>query len=572
MATSTVKLNGTTLMTVNDTTAVAADVVQGKVFTAVDGTKTTGTASSGAAPQKQVNFIDYDGTILYSYTAQEANALSALPANPSHSGLTAQGWNWTLQEIKAQLTAMPDAPVWVGQMYITQSGDTEIDVHFVDAARLSPVLTICVNGTVTVDWGDNTTADTVTGSSLYTVLGPSHTYSSSGDYTIKIHSTSGQYAFYGSNSYTLLRKSGVMNENRVYAACVQAIRIGSGATAINQGAFTYCVNLTHITIPNSITAIGVSAFRYCYNLLSITIPSGITTLPQLAISSCQNLIRVAIPSSVTSIGSTVFSSCYNLSSITLPSGITSIDTGTFSNCYSLTSITIPSRVTSISGSLFASCYNLESITLPSGLTSIGGSAFQNCYNLESITLPSTVTSIGISAFQSCYGLKSITIPSGVTSLGNYAFSYCQSLKSITIPSLITSIGEYTFNYCYSLTSITILGNVTSVNNYAFSYCYSLNSITLPNSVTTIGNNTFSNCVSLTSITIPSDVTTIGNSTFHSCFGVSEYHIKPTTPPTLGTTAFANIVSDCVIYVPAAKLVDYQNAENWSAYASYMQGE
>ena len=53
---------------------------------------------------KQVIFIDYDGTVLYSYTLEEANALTALPENPSHPGLTAQGWNWTLAQIKAQLT------------------------------------------------------------------------------------------------------------------------------------------------------------------------------------------------------------------------------------------------------------------------------------------------------------------------------------------------------------------------------------------------------------------------------------------------------------------------------------
>ena len=36
--------------------------------------------------------------------------------------------------------------------------------------------------------------------------------------------------------------------------------------------------------------------------------------------------------------------------------------------------------------------------------------------------------------------------------------------------------------------------------------------------------------------------------------------------------FSGIVSDCVIYVPSAKLNDYKTATNWSTYASYMQGE
>ena len=363
------------------------------------------------APVKAVNFIDYDGTILYSYTKAEANALSALPANPSHSGLTAQGWNWTLAQIKAQLTAMPDAPVWVGQMYITASGDTEIDVHFTDAARLSPILTIAVNGTVTVNWGDGTTADTVTGTSLTTRQAVPHTYSAVGDYTIKIHVTSGNFTFNGSSSYTLLRKNTSGNESRIYANCVQAVRFGTGVTSIGNYAFNTCYSLASVTIPGGVTSIGGTAFQYCSSLASITIPSD-----------------------VTSIGSSVFCSCSSLASITIPSG---------------------------------------------------------------------VTSIGSSAFSSCYGLASITIPSGVTSIVDSAFSSCSSLASITIPSGVTSIG---------------------------------------------------------------------NSAFSGCYGIKEYHVKPTSPPTLGTTPFTNIVSDCVIYVPSAKVNDYKGATGWSSYASYMQGE
>ena len=393
----------------------------------------SGGGGGGSVSPKQVNFIDYDGSILYSYTAQEANALSALPANPSHSGLTAQGWNWTLAQIKAQLTAVPDGPVWVGQMYITQSGDTEIDVSMPDG-RLSPILTIAVNGSVTVDWGDGTTADTVTGSSLTDRQAVPHTYATPGDYTMKIHVASGNFTFYGSSNYLILRKNTTSNQNRVYANCVQAVRLGSGITSIGTYAFYYCSRLTSITIPSSVTSIESVAFYYCYSLASITIPNSVT----------------------------------------------SIDSSEFYSCTSLTSIAIPAAV-----------------------TSIGGGAFYNCYSLASITIPSSVTSIGVNAFQNCYSLPSITIPSGVTSIEGTSFSTCASLASITIPSSVTSIGVNAFNNCY---------------------------------------------------------------------GVAEYHIKPTSPPTAGTTIFNGIVSECVIYVPSAKLNDYKAAQNWSTYASYMQGE
>ena len=444
---------------ISDTTAVAGDVAQGKYFYTAAGVKTAGTASGGgggSVSPKQVNFIDYDGTVLYAYTAQEANALSALPANPSHNGLTAQGWNWSLAQIKAQLTAMPDGPVWVGQMYITQSGDTEIDVSM-PAGRLSPILTIAVNGTITVDWGDNTTASTVTGSSLSTRKAPSHTYAAPGEYTIKIHVVSGGFRFYGSSSLLLLRKNQTTNENRIYAECIRAVRFGSGTTSTGDYAFYYCGHLSYVTIPSTVTSISQYSFGYCYALASITIPN-----------------------SATSIGNNVFYNCYRLLSVSVPYTLTGFGVSAFYYCYSLASVTIPSSATAIASSVFYYCYGLTSVIIPGGVTSIGNQAFYGCYNITSVIIPSGVTSIGNQAFYACYGIASVTIPSTVTSIGDNAFS--------------------------------------------------------------------------------------------NCAGVAEYHIKPTTPPTLGTTVFNSIVSDCVIFVPSAKLNDYKTAENWSAYASYMQGE
>ena len=450
---------------VTPTTATDADVASGKIYFKADGTQSTGTyegsgGGGGVVTPKQINFIDYDGTVLYAYTKAEINAMASesdLPANPSHTGLTAQGWNWTLAQIKAQLTAAPDGDVWVGQMYVTSSGDTEIDVSM-PYGRLSPILTICVNGTVTVDWGDNTTPDTVTGTSVTSRLDVPHTYASEGDYTISIHKVSGKYAFYNSSSYLLLRKDAIANNSRVYANCIQNVRVGSGITSIGDYAFYFCCSLANITIPDSVTSIGSYAFRSCYALTSITIPDG-------------------------------------------------------------------------------------------------------------------VTSIGNYAFQYCYALTSVTIPDGVTSMGSYAFQYCYTLTSVTIPDSVTSTGDYTFASCYALTSVTIPDGVTSIGTYAFEYCYALTSITIPDGVTSIGNYAFRSCYSLTRITVPDDVTTIGsNSTFAGCYGMAEYHILPTTPPTVGASTFNNIPSDCIIYVPSASLTTYKTASQWSNYASYMVGE
>lgn len=337
------------------------------------------TGGGGGSTDGDVIFLDYDGTVVAAKTKTEINAMTSdsdLPANPSHTGLVAQGWNWTVAQLKAQLTATPDQKVYVGQMYVTTSGKTEIDVEMHEG-RLEPILTICVKGEVSVDWGDNTTLDTITGTSETTRKAQSHTYASAGNYTISITAVSGTYAFNGSTTYTLLRKNANTNDNKVYANCIKSVRLGTGAN-IRDGAFSNCYSLTSITIPSSVTSIGSSEFYYCYSLKSITIPSSVTSIGAQAFYNCTSLQSVTIPNSVTSIGDSAFYYCYSLKSIIIPSGVTSIGSNVFSNCCSLASVTIPSGVTSIGDTAFNSCYGVsEYHILPTTVPTAGTVIFFN---------------------------------------------------------------------------------------------------------------------------------------------------------------------------------------------------
>ena len=180
----------------------------------------TGTAlyiNSTGRSGDDVRFIDYDGTVLYSYSASEFANLTAMPANPTHTGLTSQGWNWSLADAKAQVTATGTCDI--GQMYVTDDGKTRIYISLVDSARLSPYLGICLNGTVVVDWGDNTATDTLTGASLTTVITAQHTYASTGDYVITLTISIGTFAIYGASgpgSYLLTRNGTSLSSQRCY--------------------------------------------------------------------------------------------------------------------------------------------------------------------------------------------------------------------------------------------------------------------------------------------------------------------------------------------------------------------
>ena len=53
-------------------------------------------------------------------------------------------------------------------MYITESGATEIDIELDDNVALSPYLCFGINGSATIDWGDSSATDTVTGTAINT--------------------------------------------------------------------------------------------------------------------------------------------------------------------------------------------------------------------------------------------------------------------------------------------------------------------------------------------------------------------------------------------------------------------
>ena len=81
-------------------------------------------AAPAAVAPGDINFRDYDGTVVASWSLSELAGKTALPDLPSHDGLVCQGWNWTLAELKTQNTRMN-----VGAMYITDDGKTRIYIH-----------------------------------------------------------------------------------------------------------------------------------------------------------------------------------------------------------------------------------------------------------------------------------------------------------------------------------------------------------------------------------------------------------------------------------------------------------
>ena len=141
---------------------------------------------------------------------------------------------------------------------------------------------------------------------------------------------------------------------------IRRVIIENGVTCIGNHAFSYCGNLTSISIPDSVTDIRYGAFRNCYSLKYIDIPTSVTHVGSDVFSCCAGLVSVTIPDSVKSLGSYLFFGCESLISATIPYGVTSIGTWTFMNCESLVSVTLPKTLMQIDWA-FDSCDALKDV-------------------------------------------------------------------------------------------------------------------------------------------------------------------------------------------------------------------
>lgn len=339
-----------------------------------------GGGGSGSVEEKDVNFFDYDGTIVASYTVADFKNLSAFPDNPSHSGLISQGWNWTLADAKnyAEDYGFLD----IGQMYATDDGKTRVYIQLQDG-RLSPIFAVAVNGTATVNFGDGSAEETLTGTNLTTAKPAQHTYQAPGKYTVTVEPADGSAIAIIGNSYgTYLLVQVLSNEltkNYVYSSCIEKVEIGARCN-IGAYAFARCTNMTSLTIPSSVVAIGNSAFNTNSSIRHVTIPIGVVAAGSSTFAYSRGIRTVSLPRGVR-IGAAFFQQCDSLKRATLGVG-----TVTFGN------------------SALATCNALKKVSIPEGIVGLGNSFLYQSYSISEVTVPSTVTTLGSSDFSNCYGL------------------------------------------------------------------------------------------------------------------------------------------------------------------------
>ena len=277
---------------------------------------------SGGQPvtNPALRLIDWEGTVLKEYSAEQSENLTTLPtpsslrADVDRELLVFQGYNWSLADIKAWVSAHEGKCLTVGAIYTTTDGQ---DYNYWNNPRLTTAETISKHKRGTTTIGGN--------------------------------------AFNGCRSLT-------------------SISLPEGVTSIENNAFNSCRSLTSITIPEGVTTIGGSAFYGCNSLTSITIPEGVTSIRDNAFNSCYSLTSITIPEGVTTIGGSAFYGCVSLTSISLPEGVTTIGDSAFNYCYSLTDIVIKGTPTLANTNAFSNIYSGYLIYVPKDYLSFYSSA------------------------------------------------------------------------------------------------------------------------------------------------------------------------------------------------------
>lgn len=328
-------------------------------------------AGGGATPkeQKDVNFYDYDGTLLHSYTLSEIQGLSELPALPDHTadGLICQGWSWSLEDLKAYAKPNDILPYYTtddGATWYDIVNDTGHEMTVTFAWRQYTSL-----GVPVLDFGDG--SETFKQETIATegeVVSVSHTYSQ-GEFRAKL--------------------IGMCN-----LGTVNAVRdISDTESVLLRRVF---LGFGHYLYSYS--------FRNCYRLETCTVPQRCTVAAAGIFVKCYSLVTLLVNHKKENMGASIISSCSALRVVSIPNGAkTWYGSG---DVRSIKRVCIPDTLTALSSSI-NDAHALAYFHIPNGLTAIPASFMLRNYSLTTIDLPSSVTSIGANAFGSCSGLATL---------------------------------------------------------------------------------------------------------------------------------------------------------------------
>lgn len=333
-----------------------------------------GSAPAEEVTESDVNFFDYDGTLIASYTEAEAKALTSLPTPPVHSGLAFQGWNYTLEEVKAN-AEMAD----VGALYTTDDGATRLEIEVAERRDIRVRFSQTKASGVLIDWGDGKSERS---SGIAGQTYALHNYEEPGKYTITLtidddcNVTLGSYSSYlicinslGSNAaQNVLRK----------------LYIGDRVVKIDKSAFKNHYALNSVSMNQGITALADECLKFS-SIEFITIPSGVDTIPYGAFTSCGCLKNISLPVSVQNLDQYSIYQCNALKRLNLKN-VTNPQSRAVSSDNAINEIVVNADIAYIPNYFCSDCTGLERVTFLGRVNTFYSGALSGCYSLKIVDL------------------------------------------------------------------------------------------------------------------------------------------------------------------------------------------
>lgn len=334
----------------------------------------TSSTSKEIGNDTAVAFIDYDGTVLYTYTNDELNNLTSLPGlvKNSYCGEPC-GWTKTLSTIKQEVAISNYTEV--GQMYeVLFSKNTpmaSIEVEILNPNQATIEFGLTFEGmsnstesgeTLVIDWGDGNSYTTFANNG---VLYPYHTYSFTGKYIINIY-----WSKCLSNSVSY------------------PIKIDFGRTSLIVKGIEY----GHL--------VSMSGFRN-------------QPIEKILIQKTTNL---------THFDSSEFNTCYKIKALVLPTTITTMDMTNGANGGELKHVLFPNGIT---GECDLSYTGIESFYMTAGVTYAEGCC-AGCSRLKRVGLNpagSSVNELPARMFEACTSIQYIKVPNTIIYIRDNAFGY-----------------------------------------------------------------------------------------------------------------------------------------------------
>lgn len=393
----------------------------------------------GVIIDNDVNFIDSDGSLLYSYAKNDFLALAEMPIVPEKEGFTSQGWNWSFDDAKAFVRKY--GVIDIGATYITDDGNTRLYITI--DSELKKGVAVCFEQTVsrgvTVDWGDGSATETISNTGEKQFI---HTYANIGDYVITLKVTSGKLSLgWDSMNYCVLGSTSSQGtSDMARLSMLRKVAIGKNCNAIGY-AFYYMPRLECVIIPKEVTILNNNVLYSAFALGGLVIPRGVTSTGNYALYYLHGLRRISIPNSVNSMALGL-GYAYNLRRLIYPDSITQVPK------YSHNSLQCP-------------------IIIPDSITSFADNALYQSY-AHKIHIPDTVTTLGSAAFNKCYYWNDyVELPNEITTVPSNCFQYCSAVTAFKMPQKLASIGAYAFAYCAGVTyfDFSETEQVPSLANY-----------------------------------------------------------------------------------------------------------